>query len=114
MSAGRFDEARAKAEEAEAMNVTFPVFADRPDLVVADLNKKMSGGNVASRKPVRDSGVTTADASNELVTDGDVNPFAPNTRSSNGRNGITTASGSTGRRPGNVMAADATKIPMMA
>ena len=108
MSAGRFDEARAKAEEAEAMNVTFPVFADRPDLVVADLNKKMSGGNVASRKPVRDSGVTTADASNELVTDGDVNPFAPNTRSSNGRNGITTASGSTGRRPGNVMAADAT------
>ena len=109
MGANRFDEARAKAEEVEAMNITFPVFADRPDLVVADLNKKLNGGNVASRKPVRDSGVTTADATNDLMTDENDNPFAPSSRTPNSRNDITTASGSrsNGRRPSDVMAADA-------
>lgn len=50
MKAGRFDEARAKAEEAEQMNVTFPVFADRPDLVLADLNDQLNNANVASRQ----------------------------------------------------------------
>ena len=108
MQAGRLDESRAKAEEAEAMSVTFPVFADRPDLVLADLNTKLNGGNVAARKPDRDTGVTTADASNDMPLDSSANPFAPNARPTNG---VTTTAGSRpngGRRPSGVMSADAT------
>ena len=107
MQAGRFEESRVKAEEAAAMNVTFPVFADRPDLVLADLNKKLGGGNIAARKPGRDTGVTTAEASNDGAFDSTDNPFAPNTRSSNG---VTTAAGSRpngGRRPSGIMSAEA-------
>jgi len=108
MQAGRLDESRAKAEEAEAMNVTYPVFADRPDLVLADLNKKLGGGNIASRKPGRDTGVTTADASNDRPFDSSANPFAPNARPTDD---VTTTAGSRpngGRRPSGVMSADAT------
>ena len=108
MQAGRLDESLAKAEEAEAMNVTYPVFADRPDLVMADLNKKLGGGNVASRQPGRDTGVTTADASNDMPLDASANPFAPRTRPTNG---VTTTAGTRpngGRRPSGVMSADAT------
>lgn len=72
--AGRFDEAKAKAEEAELMNVTFPVFADRPDLVLADLEVAQSG-NVASRTP-RGAGAETVSA-NEAPVDPEANPFAP-------------------------------------
>jgi len=49
MKAGRYEEAQARAEEAEQMNVTFPVFADRPDLVLADLAAKMGNSNIAAR-----------------------------------------------------------------
>jgi general secretion pathway protein D len=71
MTAGRYDEARAKAEEAEQMNVTFPVFADRPDLVLTDLAEKMGNANVASRNP-RKTRVETASG-----FDANDNPFAP-------------------------------------
>ncbi|MFO1041329.1 MAG: hypothetical protein U0941_06050 [Planctomycetaceae bacterium] len=73
--AGRFDEAKAKAEEAELMNVTFPVFADRPDLVLADLAAAQNG-NVASRTPAG-TNVESVSA-NEAPVDPEVNPFAPN------------------------------------
>ncbi|HEY4260710.1 MAG TPA: hypothetical protein VGM98_11145, partial [Schlesneria sp.] len=71
ITAGRYDDARAKAEEAELMNVTFPVFADRPDLVLSDLAEKMGNANVASRDP-RKTRVETASG-----FDANDNPFAP-------------------------------------
>lgn len=101
MNAGRFDEARAKAEEAEAMNVTFPVFADRPDLVMADLNKKLSGANIANRKPTRDNGITTANATDLMPAEMQDNPFAPGSGRPNG------VAANTGRRPSAITQADA-------
>lgn len=80
--AGRFEEARAKAEEAEQMNVTFPVFADRPDLVLADLDKKMGNANVASRGGRK----TTVETASGFDADQDANPFAPSDARPTGRN----------------------------
>lgn len=76
ITAGRYDEARAKAEEAEQMNVTFPVFADRPDLVLADLAEKMGNANVASRDP-RKTRIETASGFEAAPVDANDNPFAP-------------------------------------
>lgn len=83
IKAGRYEEARAKADEADQMNVTFPVFADRPDLVIADLDAKLGNTNVAARNN-RNSAIERA--SDSVPVDYNDNPFAPGE--------------STGRRPG--------------
>ena len=83
--AGRFAEAQAKAEEAQSMNVAFPVFADRPDLVLADLENARTG-NIASQKPR--TVIESASASQQAPVNPEENPFAPST------------GGSAERRPG--------------
>ncbi len=63
MDQGQLEEAKAKAEAADKLNVAFDVFADdRPDLVLAAIAKATTG-NIASRKtPGGDSSVQTANA----------------------------------------------------
>lgn len=76
IKAGRYDEARAMADEAEQMNVTFPVFADRPDLVLADLDAKLGNGNVASRTKPANPAIETASGFESAPVDPRANPFA--------------------------------------
>lgn len=63
MDQGQLEEAKAKAEAADKLNVAFDVFADdRPDLVLAAIAKATTG-NIASRKPTADNAnVLTANA----------------------------------------------------
>lgn len=63
MDQGQLEEAKAKAEAADKLNVAFDVFADdRPDLVLAAIAKATTG-NIASRKPAGDNpSVQTANA----------------------------------------------------
>ena len=77
IKAGRHEEARAKADEAERMNVTFPVFADRPDLVFADLDAKLGNTNVASRPATKT--ILAASGFDAAPVDPNANPFAPDT-----------------------------------
>lgn len=85
--AGRYDEARAKVAEAEDMNVTFPVFADRPDLVLADLEAKLGNTKVAQSGRGSRSGIESASGIDAAPVDQEANPFAASTQSRNvGRN----------------------------
>ena len=61
MKEGRFEEARAKALEVDAMEVALPVTADSPELLLTDLNKTISAQNIASKGKRQPSGsVNTA------------------------------------------------------
>ena len=60
MREGHYEEARAKALSAEAMEVALPVTADSPDLVIADLDKIASSANIASNVKSSSNKVTTA------------------------------------------------------
>ncbi|MBS0201369.1 MAG: hypothetical protein JSS49_00610 [Planctomycetes bacterium] len=83
--AGRYDEAREKVAEAEGMNVAFPVFADRPDLVLADLEAKLGNANVASNGRGSREAIETASGFDSAPTE--ANPFAQgNSSRSVGRN----------------------------
>jgi general secretion pathway protein D len=107
IKSGRFDEARQKAEEAGRMNVTFPVFADRPDLVLSDLNSKTGNGNVAGRDvPPRNQNIATASAQDVAPIDGNANPFAPRTPNSGELADAQDNPAAEGRRYGNVTQAD--------
>ena len=78
MKDGRFEEARAKALEVDAMEVALPVTADSPELLLTDLNKTINAQNIASRAGRQPSGsVNTANAV-ENHADND-NPFAART-----------------------------------
>lgn len=63
MDQGQLEEARAKAEAADRLNVAYDVFADdRPDLVLAAIAKATTG-NIANRKSMpADNSVQTANA----------------------------------------------------
>lgn len=63
MDAGQLEEARAKAQAADKLNVAYDVFADdRPDLVLAAIAKATTG-NIASRKNTSgNNSVQTANA----------------------------------------------------
>lgn len=65
LQAGRLDDARAKAEAAEQLNVAFEVLDDRPDLVLADIDAAQSPKATKpvdfAAEPHADSAVQTAD-----------------------------------------------------
>lgn len=82
-TAGEYDSARARVEAASKIDVAYNVLDDRPDLVLADLDRVMNSAQVAGRlpKPTSDSAVTTADAQFGGSTNGTATTLASGARS---------------------------------
>ena len=49
LQAGRFDNARKKALQARQLNVVFGMFEDRPDTLLADIDRCNGAGSISSR-----------------------------------------------------------------